>query len=126
MKKNVSIFNNQVVDKKQVKIMNSNSFLKPAFFGKFTNETLFYIFYYMPRDTLQICAAEELYKRRWRYHTEYGIWFILENPENNENYIYFNYNEWKQIKYVYGTVNTKAFLPENEVAKYYKSFNIEK
>ncbi len=125
MKKNVSLFNNQQIEKKNFKAINSNSFLKPAFFGKFTNETLFYIFYYMARDTLQICAAEELYKRKWRYHVEYNVWFMLEGL-GCDNYVYFNYNDWKQMKYVYGPVNTKGFLPENEVAKYYKSFNIEK
>jgi CCR4-NOT transcription complex subunit 2 len=125
MKKNVSLFNNQQIEKKNFKAINSNSFLKPAFFGKFTNETLFYIFYYMARDTLQICAAEELYKRKWRYHVEYNVWFILDGNDG-ENYMYFNYNEWKQMRYAYGQVNTKNFLPENEVAKYYKSFNIEK
>ncbi len=123
MKKNISLFNTQQIDKKNYKAINSNSFLKPAFFGKFTNETLFYIFYNMARDTLQICAAEELYKRKWRYHIEHNVWFILEG---DETYSYFNYNEWKQLKYTYGQINSKAFLSESDVAKYYKSFNIDK
>ena len=79
----------------------------------------------MARDTLQICATEELYKRKWRYHTEYNVWFIQETPDS-DNYIYFNFNDWKQMKYVYGPINTKSFLAESEVAKYYKSFNIDK
>ena len=71
MKKNVSLFNNDTIEKKQIKNANSNFFLKPQYFGKFSNETLFYIFYYMPKDTLQLLAAEELYKRKWRYNLHF-------------------------------------------------------
>lgn len=35
---------------------------------KFYEEVLFYIFYSMPRDVLQMLAASELYDRNWRYH----------------------------------------------------------
>ena len=49
--------------------------LKGAHFAKFTLETLFYIFYAMPRDTLQVAAGQELYKRDWRYHKELKLWF---------------------------------------------------
>ena len=38
-------------------------------------ETLFYIFYNMPRDTLQAYAATELYNRDWRYHKDLKLWF---------------------------------------------------
>jgi CCR4-NOT transcriptional regulation complex NOT5 subunit len=127
MKKNVSLFNNSNPEKKQIKNLSQNSYLKPAFFAKFTIETLFYIFYYMARDSLQICAAEELYKRKWRYHTEYSVWFIQDDSEkNNEVYNYFNYNEWKVTKYVFSPISTKMFLSENEVMKYFKALNIDK
>jgi len=49
--------------------------LKTSHLAKFTLETLFYIFYSMPRDTLQVFSAKELYKREWRYHKELKLWF---------------------------------------------------
>lgn len=42
--------------------------LKTGHLSEFKLETLFYIFYAMPRDSLQAYAAQELYKRDWRYH----------------------------------------------------------
>jgi len=49
--------------------------LKTGHLGKFLLETLFYIFYAMPRDILQAYAAQELYNREWRYHKELQMWF---------------------------------------------------
>jgi CCR4-NOT transcription complex subunit 2 len=126
MKKNVSLINSEPTEKKQIKNISSNFFLKPAYFSKFSNETLFYIFYYMPRDTLQLLAAEELYKRKWRYNCDYAIWFTPEisdgekSEKQNDAYLYFNPNEWKIMKYVYGPLNPKSFLTENEIFKYTK------
>ncbi|TMW60045.1 hypothetical protein Poli38472_000087 [Pythium oligandrum] len=48
--------------------------LKTTHLSKFHLETLFYIFYSMPKDVLQAYAAQELYSRDWRYHTELKIW----------------------------------------------------
>jgi CCR4-NOT transcription complex subunit 2 len=127
MKKYISLINNDDVDKKQYPLTNMNFFLKPTYFAKFSNETLFYIFYFMPRDSLQLYAAEELYKRKWRFNTDYNIWFttdteIDKNDKNTiENFLYFNPTEWKTMKYVYGPLNMKSFLSENEVFKYNKS-----
>merc|ERR1719193_2938008 len=42
--------------------------LKTSHLAKFTLETLFYIFYNMPRDTLQVYAAKELFNRKWHYY----------------------------------------------------------
>jgi len=50
-----------------------------AYFSKFNEETLFYIFYSMPRDTIQINAAEELSRRNWLYHTKDKFWFSKLN-----------------------------------------------
>ena len=134
MKKNVSLFNNEPTEKKQIKNISSNFYLKPQYFGKFSNETLFYIFYYMPRDTLQLLASEELHKRKWRFNTDYAIWFSVESQgegEKNdkitsESYTYFNPNEWKICKYVYGPLNPKSFLSENEIFKYSKQPSTDK
>jgi len=49
--------------------------LRFQMFQRFKLETLFYIFYSMPRDVLQLAAAQELYNREWRYHKEIKVWF---------------------------------------------------
>jgi CCR4-NOT transcriptional regulation complex NOT5 subunit len=130
MKNSASLFNGSSFDLKKpmMKGITNVGLLKPAFFTKFTIETLFYIFYFMPRDSLQICAAEELYKRKWRYHAEYCIWFVQDGCDNNGNEVfnYFNFNEWKVTRYSFNPVNKKLFLSENEVLKYFKALNIEK
>ncbi|XP_040994108.1 probable NOT transcription complex subunit VIP2 isoform X2 [Juglans microcarpa x Juglans regia] len=50
--------------------------LHPSYFLKFTVETLFYIFYSMPKDEAQLYASNELYNRGWFYHKEHRLWFI--------------------------------------------------
>ncbi|KAK7262398.1 hypothetical protein RJT34_29970 [Clitoria ternatea] len=50
--------------------------LNPGYFSKFSVETLFYIFYSMPKDEAQLYAANELYNRGWFYHKEHRLWFI--------------------------------------------------
>ena len=47
----------------------------------FQLETLFYIFYNMPRDTLQAYAATELYNRDWRYHKDLKLWFTRASQQ---------------------------------------------
>lgn len=45
--------------------------------GAFTEETLFYMFYGMPRDRMQDMAARELtLARGWRYHKELRLWVL--------------------------------------------------
>ncbi|KAJ3114528.1 hypothetical protein HDU96_001990 [Phlyctochytrium bullatum] len=44
-----------------------------------SEETLFYIFYAFPRDSLQEVAAQELYKRHWRFHKELRLW-VAKDP----------------------------------------------
>ena len=124
MKKKVSLLNNDDVDKPEFKGAN-NSIIKKAYFAKFSDETLFYIFYYMTRDTLQLFAAEQLYKNGWKYHVEHQIWFKETNESTNENLIYFNPLEWKTNQYTFGTVDKKGFLPVEEVKKYVEQLKIE-
>ncbi|KAL5579773.1 hypothetical protein UlMin_012215 [Ulmus minor] len=50
--------------------------LHQGYFAKFTVETLFYIFYSMPKDEAQLYAAKELYNRGWFYHKDHRLWFI--------------------------------------------------
>jgi CCR4-NOT transcription complex subunit 2 len=70
----------------------------------FSDETLFYIFYGMPNDVLQVAAAVELAARDWSYHTELRVWFQrlpgttpLVKALNFEtgSYIYFDIHQWK-------------------------------
>lgn len=45
--------------------------------GSFTEETLFYMFYGMPRDRMQEMAARELtLNRSWRYHRDLRAWIM--------------------------------------------------
>lgn len=46
--------------------------------GNFSDETLFFIFYSQPRDSMQEMAAMELYKHNWRYHKELRLWLTKE------------------------------------------------
>ncbi|XP_024157365.1 probable NOT transcription complex subunit VIP2 isoform X2 [Rosa chinensis] len=48
--------------------------LHQGYFSKFSVETLFYIFYSMPKDEAQLHAANELYNKGWLYHKEHHLW----------------------------------------------------
>ncbi|CAG8677267.1 669_t:CDS:2 [Ambispora leptoticha] len=78
--------------------------------SSFSDETLFYIFYSMPRDILQEVAAQELYNRNWRYHREQKLWLTKEpgtepamkSPTfERGNYIIFDPNNWEKTKEIY-------------------------
>jgi CCR4-NOT transcription complex subunit 2 len=49
--------------------------------AKFQLETLFYKFYALPGDVLQALAAQELYRREWRYHGELKLWMKQRSPQ---------------------------------------------
>ncbi|KAL7546778.1 hypothetical protein ACHAWF_010109 [Thalassiosira exigua] len=99
--------------------------LKTGHLSKFQLETLFYIFYALPKDVLQAYAAQELYTREWRYHTEFKLWFKRATPSDNNSsssgagngqFIYFDINTWERR--MYGNVNANiagGFLPEEDV-----------
>ncbi|KAL3768161.1 hypothetical protein ACHAWO_006531 [Cyclotella atomus] len=98
--------------------------LKTGHLSKFQLETLFYIFYALPKDVLQAYAAQELYAREWRYHVESKVWFKQATasdgvPNSNTQagqYIYFDINTWERR--MYGNVNQNiagGFLPEEDV-----------
>ena len=56
---------------------------------------LFYMFWQMPRDAMQVHAAKELYKRGWRYHTSQAQWFTQESGQ----FFVFDTNAWDRIPY---------------------------
>jgi hypothetical protein len=88
--------------------------LKTSHLSKFQLETLFYIFYAMPRDVLQAYSAQELYhsmsmapikfiiryNREWQYHQDMKLWFKRGSSADglsttNHQYIYFDINTWE-------------------------------
>ncbi|CAN4100919.1 unnamed protein product [Withania somnifera] len=81
--------------------------LKQACFSKFQLDTLFYIFYCMPKDEAQSYAANELYNRGWFYHREHRFWFmrvanmeplVKTNAYERGSYICFDPNTWETIR----------------------------
>ena len=77
--------------------------LKFAMFQKFQLETLFYIFYSMPRDVLQLAAAQELHNRDWWYHKEVKQWMQrITDPTVNMpsfergSYMFWNPEKWQK------------------------------
>ncbi|ODV76846.1 transcriptional regulator [Suhomyces tanzawaensis NRRL Y-17324] len=73
----------------------------------FTDETLFYIFYMKPRDTLQEYAARELVARNWRYHKDIQVWLtkdsnvepiLISQDIEKGVYIFFDPHNWEKIK----------------------------
>ena len=97
--------------------------LKSGHIQKFQLETLFYIFYMLPKDTLQAVAASELYSRDWKFHRDLKMWFHkqpsapLQNVATRPNtYIYFDVNVWERRTYYDANKNLEqGFLSEEEV-----------
>ena len=76
---------------------------KVAHYSKFQLETLFYIFFSMPRDILALYAAQELYNRDWQYHKEMKLWFTRATQADGMvgggaggQFIYFDVNAWER------------------------------
>jgi CCR4-NOT transcription complex subunit 2 len=76
--------------------------LKFAMFQKFNLHTLFYVFYSMPRDVLQLAAAQELHNREWWFHKGEKLWMSRvpdsEHMKTKElekgSYNFFNPTKW--------------------------------
>ncbi|KAL5119164.1 transcriptional regulator [Pleosporales sp. CAS-2024a] len=74
--------------------------------NSFTPDTLLAIFYQFPRDILQELAAQELYNRDWRWHTEQKQWMMKDpdlpppvriTPTQERGwYIFFDVNNWRR------------------------------
>ncbi|PRT56196.1 General negative regulator of transcription subunit 2 [Wickerhamiella sorbophila] len=75
-----------------------------------TEETLFYIFYTMPKDAMQEAAAVELTNRNWRYHKELKLW-LTKDPMSDPvqqtaqaesgMYVFFDPISWEKVKKEY-------------------------
>jgi NOT2 / NOT3 / NOT5 family len=95
--------------------------LKTSHFAKFQLETLFYVFYNMPGDVLQLLAAVELNNRDWRYHKDLKLWFTrapgtVPSYENG-SYIYFDISNWERQPFHDGANVTfvKGLMTEDEL-----------
>lgn len=121
LKKHVSLFNDDLVNKEKYDGV-VESYLKPNYFTQFKDETLFYIFYFMTRDALQLYAAEQLDKNGWKYHPMHQIWF----KKDKDKLVYFNPIEWKTNDYIFGKIADKEFLDSEEIKNYLKLINSEK
>lgn len=98
--------------------------LKTGHLSKFQLETLFYIFYALPRDVLQAYAAQELYSREWKYHVDLKLWFKrassadgVSNSGGGVQFIYFDINSWER-RLFNGNMNqniTSGLLPEDDI-----------
>ncbi|OJD16848.1 hypothetical protein AJ78_03038 [Emergomyces pasteurianus Ep9510] len=75
----------------------------------FSDETLFYIFYSMPRDIMQELVAEELMGRKWRYHKVERAWLTRDDaypsPVEVERglsergfYLWWDPSTWKKVR----------------------------
>eukprot|EP00178_Gracilaria_changii_P006562 TRINITY_DN213_c0_g2_i10.p1 TRINITY_DN213_c0_g2~~TRINITY_DN213_c0_g2_i10.p1 ORF type:complete len:632 (-),score=104.87 TRINITY_DN213_c0_g2_i10:19-1914(-) len=96
--------------------------LRTNHFTKFQLETLFYIFYMMPQDVLQLLAAVELYNRKWRYHKTLKLWFTCDvDPSSGYEggYSYFDIKSWGKREFHEVNDNQsfiKGFMTEDELA----------
>ena len=74
--------------------------LKAEHLTKFQIETLFYMFYNMPKDLMQAFSAQELYRREWRFHAELKLWLKVRPPElmqshPNVQFVFFDTSTWE-------------------------------
>ncbi|XP_043701972.1 probable NOT transcription complex subunit VIP2 [Telopea speciosissima] len=81
--------------------------LHQMYFSKYQLETLFYVFYSMPKDEAQLYAANELCNRGWFYHKENRLWFIRitnmeplvkTNTYERGSYLCFDPNTWETVR----------------------------
>ena len=81
--------------------------------SSFTDETLFYIFYSMPRDYMQVLVGQELMERKWRYHMREQMWMMRDESSGQQYaysedrtseqgyYIWWDKNLWKKVRRAY-------------------------
>ncbi|ETV80804.1 hypothetical protein, variant 2 [Aphanomyces astaci] len=92
--------------------------LKTTHLSKFQLETLFFVFYAMPKDVVQAYAAQELYIREWRYHVELKLWFKRQPNEGSgvAQFIYFDINTWERRLFGGNTSGVSAgFMGEDDI-----------
>ncbi|OSX57226.1 hypothetical protein POSPLADRAFT_1174699 [Postia placenta MAD-698-R-SB12] len=79
----------------------------PGKVANFSDETLFFMFYSSPRDSLQDIAAQELWNRNWRYHKELRVWLTKETGTvasqkvpggEHGTYSYWDPDNWEKAR----------------------------
>ncbi len=97
------------------------STFKPEHLPKLPVETLFYMFYVMNKDIMQSLAAQELYRRNWKFHSELKIWLKPRNPQENNNgslqLMFFDISTWEAKPFtanVRGNIAT-GFASEEDI-----------
>lgn len=95
--------------------------LKTSHLSKFSLETLFYIFYSMPQDTLQAFACKELYAREWRYQRDLKLWFTQPKDATMRSFgyqpnsiVYFDTEKWESRVYL-NDASSLTFMTIDEV-----------
>jgi CCR4-NOT transcription complex subunit 2 len=91
--------------------------------SRFQIETLFYMFYSMPKDVMQGMAAVELYRREWRYHSELRSWLKVSTQSEGAasgtpaSFTYFDVNvmEIKPLVVQMRSNATAGLLSEEEI-----------
>ena len=121
-KKHVSLFNDDPIFEGK-KLINESSFQSQKYLDNFDEKTLFYIFYYMTRDVLQLFAGLHLYKKGWIYNYKYQIWF--KKIKDSEKWEFFNPLEWKKNEFIFGQVEQQYFLSEEDAKYYIKQYETE-
>lgn len=97
--------------------------LKTEHLSKFHLETLFYMFYQLPRDILQACAAQELYRRDWRYHAELRLWLKPRSPaelaqsHSAIQFVYFDAKAWEVRLFNLGAAQVRGNLKAGLVSE---------
>lgn len=106
----------------------------------FSDETLFYIFYSMPRDIMQELVAEELMGRKWRYHKLERCWLTRDEsypgPVDVERgvsergvYLLWDPASWKKIRVRLSPAQAQVFdeilivLPKREFILRYEDLD---
>ena len=90
--------------------------LKAGHLKKFNIQSLFYVFYAMPRDILAIYVSKELYRRKWMYNKKAMSWFIQEDGKMLQ---YFDTKSWNVKPYNGGNISLDvlmaSMMPINEL-----------
>ena len=101
--------------------------LKGEHLSKFSVETLFYMFYNMPKDLLQAYSTQELYRREWRFHGELKAWIRARTQQELQQalptiqFVYFDVSNWetRPLTATYRGNLASGFIGEEEVRMKY-------
>lgn len=68
-------------------------------FSRYSDDTLFYLFYTFVGDYKQLMAAAYLYDKKWRFHTEENYWMSLMMDQKN-CYCFFDPTKWCKVRVI--------------------------